>query len=96
VSVLSADQEKEARYFADRNRPRDETEFDVVDSTPGRHTGAPVLDGSLAWMECRLAAVYEGGDHSIFLGEVLDLGRSPGAEALLFYSGGFHRLEPVT
>jgi flavin reductase (DIM6/NTAB) family NADH-FMN oxidoreductase RutF len=96
VSVLAADQEKEARYFADRGRPRDEREFAVVDASPGRHTGAPVLAGALAWMECRLAAVYDGGDHSIFLGEVVDLGRGPGAEALLFYGGGFHRLEPAT
>ena len=93
VSMLSAHQEKVARYFADSRRPRGDREFDVVDSTPGRYTGAPLLSGTLAWMECRLAAVYDGGDHSIFLGEVLDLGRGAGDDALLFYGGGFRRLE---
>jgi flavin reductase (DIM6/NTAB) family NADH-FMN oxidoreductase RutF len=93
VSMLSAHQEKVARYFADSSRPRGDREFDVVDSSPGRYTGAPVLSGALAWMECRLAAVYDGGDHSIFLGEILDLGRGAGDDALLFYSGGFRRLE---
>jgi flavin reductase (DIM6/NTAB) family NADH-FMN oxidoreductase RutF len=65
----------------------------VVDSTPGRHTGAPIFGDALAWLECRLAAVYDGGDHSIFLGEVLDMGHGTGDEALLFYGGNFHRLE---
>jgi flavin reductase (DIM6/NTAB) family NADH-FMN oxidoreductase RutF len=94
VSVLSAHQEKAARYFADRSRPRGDQEFAVVDSTPGPCTGAPILSGALAWLECRLAAVYDGGDHSIFLAEVLDLGRGVSDDALLFYGGGFHRLEP--
>jgi flavin reductase len=93
VSMLSAHQEKVARYFADSRRPHGDREFDVVDSTPGRYTGAPILSHNLAWMECRLAAVYGGGDHSIFLGEVLDLGRGAGDDALLFYGGGFRRLE---
>lgn len=93
VSVLSAHQEQVARHFADRSRPRGDREFDLVDSVPGRHTGAPIVTGTLAWIECKLAAVYDGGDHSIFLGSVLDLGRGASDDALLFYGGGFHRLE---
>ena len=34
-------------------------------------TGAALLDGSLAWLECRTRAVYDGGDHDIVLGAVL-------------------------
>lgn len=94
VSVLSSEQEQVAAYFADHSRPRGDQEFALVDSTPGPRTGAPVVSGALAWMECRLSAVHDGGDHSIFLGEVLDLGRGTGSEALLFYGGGFHRLAP--
>lgn len=95
VSVLSARQGHLARHFANPARPRGGLEFAVAESTPGRRTGAPIMAGSLAWFECRLAAVYDGGDHSIFLGEVLDLGRVPDADdALLFYGGGFHGLAP--
>ena len=93
ISVLSTAQEPVARYFADRSRPRGDREFDVIDWTPGRHTGVPIVSGTLAWLECRLAAVYQGGDHSIFLGAVLDLGRSFKRNALLFFGGDFHRLE---
>lgn len=93
VSMLSAHQEEVARHFADHRRPRGEAEFEVIDSTPGKHTGAPILQDALAWLECRLAAVYDGGDHSIFLGEVLDLGHGADSDVLLFYRGGFHRLD---
>jgi flavin reductase (DIM6/NTAB) family NADH-FMN oxidoreductase RutF len=93
VSVLGAHQEQVARLFADRTRVRG-TEFDEIDSIPGPSTGVPVLPGALAWLECRLAAVYDGGDHSIFIGEVLTLRRGETEDALLFYQGGFHRLEP--
>jgi flavin reductase len=93
VSMLSGRQEHVARYFANHQRPRDEHEFDVVEWTPGRHTGAPLVLGALAWLECRLAATYDGGDHSIFVGLVLDLGRGPDQEALLFFGGEFHRTE---
>jgi flavin reductase (DIM6/NTAB) family NADH-FMN oxidoreductase RutF len=93
VSVLAAHQERVARLFADRKRPRGKLEFDAVDAIPGPHTGAPVLSGALAWLECKLATTYDGGDHSIFLGEVETIGRGKTEDALLFYDGGFHRLE---
>jgi flavin reductase len=89
VNVLSAGQEHLARYFASRDRPRGIAQFNAVDWFPGRRTGAPLLGDALAWLECEVAQVYHGGDHSIFLGTVLDAARRPG-EALLFFGGGFH------
>lgn len=93
VNVLSADQEWVARYFASRNRPKGMAQFDEVDWFAGPRTGAPLIAGSLAWLECELAQVYHGGDHSIFLGTVLDASRRSG-EALLFFGGGFHQGMP--
>ena len=96
VSVLCDDQEQAARYFADRSRPRGPGEFEPVAARPGRCTGAPILAGALAWVECRLAAVYDGGDHSIFLGSVLDAGHRPEAEdALVYHRGVFRTLHPI-
>jgi flavin reductase (DIM6/NTAB) family NADH-FMN oxidoreductase RutF len=91
VSVLSSRQRPLAQYFASR-RPRDGAEFDVVDSRPGARTGVPIIGGALAWMECRLDSVYDGGDHSIFLGAVLDVGRNADVDALLFFGGEYRRL----
>lgn len=39
-----------------------------------RKTGAPLLKNALAHIECRLVGTLEQGDHSVFLGEVIDVG----------------------
>lgn len=92
VSVLSAQQETLARYFADRRRPHGLQQFASIEWSPGRITGSPIVAGALAWLECSLTATYEAGDHSIFIGEVLDMGLQDTKDALLFYNGGFHDL----
>lgn len=94
VSVCSVEQESVARYFAARGRPAGMAQFERVDWFPGRRTGVPLLVGSLAWLECELAEVYEGGDHSIFLGTVVSAARG-GGQPLLFLGGGFHHGAPV-
>ncbi|KXK59082.1 flavin reductase [Micromonospora rosaria] len=91
VSILGAEQEGLARYFANSSRPRDEREFETVPCHPGPQTGTPIVAGNVAWVECKLAAVYDGGDHSIFLGSVLATGRGETSDALLFHGGRFGR-----
>ena len=91
VSMLSARQEHVARYFADHSRPRGPAEFAAVDWSPAPRTGAPVLRGALAWLDCSLTAAYDGGDHAIFLGSVLASGAEPAQDVLLFFGGEFHR-----
>jgi flavin reductase (DIM6/NTAB) family NADH-FMN oxidoreductase RutF len=91
VSMLSAQQEQVARYFADHSRPRGADEFSSVGWSPGPGTGAPILHGALAWLDCALINSYEGGDHEIFIGSVLASGFGATDDALLFFSGGFHQ-----
>ncbi|HEV2377056.1 MAG TPA: flavin reductase family protein [Streptosporangiaceae bacterium] len=93
VSILSADQEHVARYFADSSRPRGTAEFAGSRWWPAPTTGAPILHGSLAWVDCELSAVYEGGDHSIFLGLVLASGYGTARHGLVFFGGDFHHQE---
>jgi flavin reductase (DIM6/NTAB) family NADH-FMN oxidoreductase RutF len=50
-------------------------------------TGAPVLDGVLCWLDCSLWQAYDGGDHTIFVGEVQAAGKAPGAPLLWFHRG---------
>ena len=88
VSVLPATQEDVASWFATRGRPGVD-QFDGQRAHPGAVTGAPVLDGALAWFECRTWAAYDGGDHSIVVGEVLDLGCSEDAAGLLYFRGAY-------
>lgn len=93
VSVLAAHQEGVARHFADRRRPLGLAQFDAVDWMPGPYTGAPMIDGAIAHFECELWRSYDGGDHSIFLGRLVSLGRQAD-DALLFFHGRFRHLDP--
>jgi flavin reductase (DIM6/NTAB) family NADH-FMN oxidoreductase RutF len=89
VNVLAEDQEVLSRRFAMPDRPE---RFRAV-AWRERATGAPVLDVALAWMDCGLWAVYPGGDHTIYVGEVLEADAHEG-EPLLFYRGGYGRYVP--
>jgi flavin reductase (DIM6/NTAB) family NADH-FMN oxidoreductase RutF len=56
-------------------------------------TGAPILDGSIAWVDCRLREILPGGDHSIFIGEVVAAGVQASDAALVYHNrqwGRFH------
>lgn len=73
VNVLTEQQEALSRFFASRDRPRTAEAFaDVPHRT--EVTGAPILEGSAAYLDCRLADEHEAGDHMILIGEVLALG----------------------
>jgi flavin reductase (DIM6/NTAB) family NADH-FMN oxidoreductase RutF len=89
VSVMGADQEEVARYFADKNRPLGPRQFEGIDHFAGARTGVPLLSGALAWLECEIAEAYEAGDHSIFVGTVLSSSRGADRDGLLFFSGRY-------
>jgi flavin reductase (DIM6/NTAB) family NADH-FMN oxidoreductase RutF len=92
VSVLDEDSEKTARWLATRGRPLD-GQLEATPYHPGPLTGAPILDGALAALECRTTAVYDGGDHSIVVGQVIGVSES-GRDAgpLLYHRGTYRRL----
>jgi flavin reductase (DIM6/NTAB) family NADH-FMN oxidoreductase RutF len=60
-------------------------------------TGVPLIPGALAYFECERYALHDGGDHLIFIGRVLALGRSAGSAVgpLVFFSGRYHQLDRV-
>lgn len=69
VSILSVEHRRSAEWFAMKGRPL----IGQLDRHPYHRgsTGAALLDGAVAWLECRTDAVYDGGDHAIVLGAVL-------------------------
>lgn len=92
ASVLGADAEWVSRRLAHRGRPLAE-QLDGIAHTPGPHTGAAVLDCAIGVLECRTRAVYDGGDHSIVLGDVLAASAAPGKpQPLLHYEGSYRSL----
>jgi flavin reductase (DIM6/NTAB) family NADH-FMN oxidoreductase RutF len=93
VTVLAADQVKLSVWFATRRRPSGQDQFDGIKWHPAPITGCPVLSEGLAFVDCRLVAVHDGGDHSIFVGQVVELGSlKHDAIPLIWYGGGYHRL----
>ena len=93
VNILSVEQEPLSRYFASRDRPRG---LDAFRDVPHRvaASGSPILEGAAAFMDCRLHATHEAGDHLIFIGEVLELDVQDGGTPLVFHGGGYRLLEP--
>ncbi len=90
VNILAARQEVLCRAFATPGPKK----FRGVGWRPGHRTGAPVLDGGLAWVEAQVVAEHDAGDHTIVVGRVLDLDVTGDEGPLLFYRGGFGRFEP--
>jgi flavin reductase (DIM6/NTAB) family NADH-FMN oxidoreductase RutF len=56
-------------------------------------SGAPVLDDAMAWVDCILREAVPGGDHTIFIGEVISADAID-AVPLVHYRGGYNRFTP--
>ena len=88
LSVLAADQEQLSDHFADEARGYGVEEFAGVETRAGL-TGAPLLEGASAWLDCRLRDLADGGDHVIAIGEVLLAEEGPGVGALMYTPEGY-------
>ena len=84
VNILSRDQESLSRHFASKQPDK----FALVDYSLGP-LGAPILQGVLAFLECRVVERFHGGDHTILVGEVHNVGTLAGDDPLLFYRGAY-------
>ena len=83
VHILAADQETTSNRFAKSGTDK----FDGIKPSRG-HGEVPLLEGCSARFECRVAYKYDGGDHVIFVGEVInfdDFSRPP----LIFHGGNY-------
>jgi len=97
ASILAEDGEKTARWLATRGRPL-HGQLGEVPHHPGAVTGAPLLDGALAALECRTFTVYDGGDHSIIVGRVAAVegpADPPPRGPLVHYAGRYRPLRPA-
>ena len=88
VHILAADQQELSNRFASRGADK----FGGLNCGDGPE-GAPRLEGCAARFGCTARFEYEGGDHAIFLGEVVDFERTP-AEPLIYHGGRYGRVMP--
>ncbi|MBI2322643.1 MAG: flavin reductase family protein [Chloroflexi bacterium] len=91
VNILSEDQEHLSRWFANDERLSAPDPFGDVAHRVGA-TGAPLIEGCLAHLDCRVAAQYDAGDHTIFIGQVVDAAIDGERRPLLFFKGRYARL----
>jgi 3-hydroxy-9,10-secoandrosta-1,3,5(10)-triene-9,17-dione monooxygenase reductase component len=68
---------------------------DKFAATPWRPapSGAPVLDGVIAWIDCAVETVHDAGDHHVVIGRVTTLGEVRDERPLLFYRGSYTATE---
>ncbi len=85
VNVLARGQEALAQRFA--SDAAEDRRFEDLRCERGA-TGAPLIAGSLASLDCRLAATHEAGDHIVYVGAVVGLQLGEG-DPLLFYDRGY-------
>ncbi len=71
VNILTAQQQELSDYFARKDTNGSKSFSHIKLHTAA--TGAPLFDEALAQIDCRVVTTYEGGDHTLFLGEVVDV-----------------------
>ena len=86
VSILATGQEAVAQHFARGVPPI--ILWQGIETRTGE-LGAPLLEGALGWIECRLASEHPTGDHTFFVGDVVSAARGPGREALVHLSQAY-------
>ena len=88
VNLLAHDQVQLCRRFSSRETAK----FRAL-SWRSAGSGSPVIDGVVAWIDCDTERVLEAGDHHLVIGRVRELDVARTVPPLLFYRGGYGRVE---
>jgi len=94
VNILAEDQEHVSRALASRDS-EDARRLMGHPYHPGQ-TGSPILDECVAHLACRVTEVFPGGDHSIFIGEVVWGEVMRETAPLIFHRGKYRRLQDLS
>ncbi|MGV9797892.1 3-hydroxy-9,10-secoandrosta-1,3,5(10)-triene-9,17-dione monooxygenase reductase subunit [Mycobacterium sp. NPDC003449] len=91
VNMLHEKQQQVSAQFGSKAPDK----FAGIDWTPSE-LGSPVIDGSLAHIDCRVHSVHDGGDHFVVSGAVQSMSEPPSIKPrpLLFYRGEYTGIEP--
>jgi flavin reductase (DIM6/NTAB) family NADH-FMN oxidoreductase RutF len=86
VNFLSEDQEEISRRFATKGADK----FTDLKWRPGSN-GAALIEGALGIVECKITQCHDGGDHTIVIGEIINV-EAGGGRPLLFFQGKYQKL----
>jgi flavin reductase (DIM6/NTAB) family NADH-FMN oxidoreductase RutF len=92
VNILPSDMKDLAVKFV--TAPREERFKGLKIRTA--KTGSPIIDGVIAYLDCRVVAKYPGGDHTIFIGEVVDGQVISNKPPLVYYNRGYYSMSQIT
>jgi len=87
INVLAEDQQDISQRFASRS----DDKFAGLEYVEGVD-GVPLLPGCVAWFQCRQFARHPGGDHVVFIGEVVRFELDQARKPLVFQGGAYRRL----
>jgi flavin reductase (DIM6/NTAB) family NADH-FMN oxidoreductase RutF len=87
LSILGEEHEHHSRRFAQKGL-KEFTDWNVVASV----TGSPILPEALAWVDCKVVDILPGGDHEIFVGEIV-AGDCRDGRPLLYFGGNYAQLK---
>lgn len=87
VNVLRDDQQ----YLSDRFASYLPHKFDEVEHTKGIND-LPVISDALANLECRLVNRFDGGDHTVYIGQI-ERATVRDGEPLIYWHGNYRKLE---
>jgi len=91
INVLAADQQALAECFAQRTTAAKLTRFCDAPWHEAE-TGSPILEGALAYFDCRIVDRVAAGTHTIFVGEIVAAGYREDAEPLLWFGSQYREL----
>ena len=92
INICNSEQGKLAWDFANSKVDKNE----LIKSLPHTLTdlGTPLLKDSLASMECKITERHDGGDHTIFIGQVENGNFDENSKPLLYYGSGLGEFNP--
>src|SRR5438874_13137957 len=93
INVLSEQQRAISEHYARPDRDPARAEQEAGAQFDRTVHGTPVLQGALAYLECRLQTAQDAGDHTIFIAEVEDIVVREG-RPLLYFQSGYHAIGP--
>lgn len=89
ANILNEGQEQLSRRFATKGIEK----FGGIKWHTGMN-GLPLLDDAIGYIECEIVKSYDGGDHTVYVGEVVNA-TAAGDRPLVFFKGKYYRLESL-
>lgn len=94
INLLADSQALESDRFAGRHKDKEEDRFSGLSTSKGA-TGCPVLSGTMGHLDCKVVNAFDGGDHTLYVGEVVSGALDEGKFPLVYTTGGYHRADSL-